>query len=52
MYLISPLEYKGLTQRIFLTITIITYIDFISIPLRKLKKISKIETKKLLNEHQ
>jgi len=43
MYLISPFGYKGLTQRIFLAIMILTYIDFISIPLRKVKKFSKIE---------
>ena len=34
IYLISPLGYKGMTQRIFLGIIIIAYIDMISIPLR------------------
>ncbi|MHA1670595.1 MAG: DUF998 domain-containing protein [Promethearchaeota archaeon] len=34
IYLISPLGYKGMTQRIFLGIVIISYLDFISIPLR------------------
>jgi len=43
-YLISPLGYKGLTQRLFLGILIITYIDLIAIPLRKTKKLSEKET--------
>lgn len=33
-YIISPLGYKGIAQRIFLGIIIIAYIDLISIPLR------------------
>jgi len=41
IYLISPLGYKGLAQRIFLGIIIMTYIDLITIPLRKIKKVSK-----------
>ena len=41
IYLISPLGYKGLAQRIFLGIMIMTYIDLITIPLRKIKKVSK-----------
>lgn len=36
-YLISPLGYKGMTQRIFLGIIIIAYLDIISIPLRTKK---------------
>ncbi len=40
IYLISPFGYKGLAQRIFLAIMILTYIDYISIPLRKLKKLN------------
>ena len=34
IFLIVPLEYKGLTQRIFLGIIIIAYVDVITIPLR------------------
>ena len=41
IYLISPLGYKGLAQRILLGIIIMTYIDLITIPLRKIKKVSK-----------
>ena len=38
IFLIVPLQYKGLTQRIFLTIIIIAYIDVISIPIRNIPK--------------
>jgi hypothetical protein len=34
IFLIMPLEYKGLTQRIFLGIIFIAYVDIITIPLR------------------
>jgi hypothetical protein len=34
IFLIVPLEYKGLTQRVFLGIIIIAYADIITIPLR------------------
>lgn len=34
-YLVSPFGYKGLTQRIFLGIMLLTYIDLITIPIRK-----------------
>ncbi|MCJ7650687.1 MAG: DUF998 domain-containing protein [Candidatus Lokiarchaeota archaeon] len=37
-YIISPLGYKGIAQRIFLGIIIIAYIDLISIPLRTVNK--------------
>jgi len=37
IYLVSPLGYKGLTQRIFLAIMIISYIDLITTPLRKIR---------------
>lgn len=42
-YLTYPFGYKGLAQRIFLCIMIITYIDLITIPLRKIKKVSKYD---------
>ena len=34
IFLIIPLEYKGLTQRVFLGIIIIAYVDIITIPVR------------------
>ena len=34
IFLIIPLEYKGLTQRVFLGIIIIAYAEIITIPLR------------------
>jgi hypothetical protein len=41
IFLIIPLEYKGLTQRVFLGIMIIAYVDIITIPSRNI--ISKKE---------
>jgi hypothetical protein len=38
IFLIMPLQYKCLTQRIFLTIIIIAYLDIISIPIRNITK--------------
>ena len=36
IFLIMPLEYKGLIQRIFLVIIFIAYLDIIAIPLRNI----------------
>ena len=36
MFLIMPLDYKGLIQRVFLGIIFIAYIDIITIPLRNI----------------
>ena len=39
IFLIMPLEYKGLIQRIFLGIIFIAYIDIITIPLRNITQL-------------
>ena len=36
IFLIIPLEYKGLIQRVFLVIILIAYLDIITIPLRNI----------------